>query len=69
MADAGWVRGSDGILVHQASGERFESKIAARPTSGADKIITLMADQWKAIGVQMDIQCATCAGSGRRPSE
>jgi peptide/nickel transport system substrate-binding protein len=56
MADAGWTRGSDGILVHQASGERFESKIAARPTSGADKIITLMADQWKAIGVQMDIQ-------------
>lgn len=56
MADAGWVRGADGILVHQASGERFESKISARPTSGADKIITLMADQWKAIGVQMDIQ-------------
>ena len=56
MAEGGWTRGADGILVHQASGERFESKIAARPTSGADKIITLMADGWKAIGVQMDIQ-------------
>ena len=56
MAEGGWTRGSDGILTHQASGERFESKIAARPTSGADKIITLMADGWKAIGVQMDIQ-------------
>ena len=36
MAEGGWTRGTDGILVHQASGERFQSKIAARPTSGAD---------------------------------
>jgi len=56
FAEAGWVRGADGILVHQASGERFESKVSARPTSGADKILALMADQWKTIGVQMDIQ-------------
>jgi len=56
MADAGWTRGADGILVHQASGERFESKIAARPTSGADKIIALMADGWKTIGVQMQTE-------------
>jgi peptide/nickel transport system substrate-binding protein len=56
MAEGGWTRGADGILVHQASGERFQSKIAARPTSGADKIITLMADGWKTIGVQMEIQ-------------
>jgi peptide/nickel transport system substrate-binding protein len=55
MADAGWTRGADGVLVH-TSGERFESKVSARPTSGADKILALMADQWKAIGVQMDIQ-------------
>jgi peptide/nickel transport system substrate-binding protein len=56
MAEGGWTRGADGILVDQATGERFQSKIAARPTSGADKIITLMADGWKAIGVQMDIE-------------
>jgi peptide/nickel transport system substrate-binding protein len=56
LAEAGWARGGDGILVHQASGERFESKISARPTSGADKIITLLADGWKSIGVQMHIE-------------
>jgi len=56
LAEAGWVRGGDGVLVHQASGERFESKISARPTAGADKILALMADAWKTIGVQMQIE-------------
>jgi len=56
LAEAGWARGGDGVLVHQASGERFESKISARPTSGADKILALLADGWKALGVQMNIE-------------
>jgi peptide/nickel transport system substrate-binding protein len=66
FAEAGWTRGPDGILVHQASGERFESKIAARPTSGADKILALIADQWKTLGVQMDIQLLSPAQAADR---
>src|SRR5262249_19623280 len=27
MTQAGWVRGSDGVLVHQGSGDRFEIEI------------------------------------------
>jgi len=56
LAQAGWTRGADGTLVHQPDGERFEGKISARPTAGADKILVLMADQWKSIGIQMQIE-------------
>jgi peptide/nickel transport system substrate-binding protein len=66
LADAGWARGGDGILIHQASGERFESKISARPTSGADKIITLLADGWKTIGVQMHVEVLSPAMAADR---
>ena len=30
LADAGWTRGADGILVHQPSGERFDAELSSR---------------------------------------
>jgi peptide/nickel transport system substrate-binding protein len=53
MARAGWTRGPDGILVHQLSGERFETEIMHRAGSGAEKEANIIADGWKAIGVQV----------------
>ena len=55
LADAGWTRGSDGVLVHQSSGERFEAYISVRPTTGADKDAAIIANGWKALGLQIGL--------------
>lgn len=54
LAEAGWTRGADGVLVHQ-SGERFEAKLSVRPTTGADKDAAVIQDYWKAVGVQLEL--------------
>jgi peptide/nickel transport system substrate-binding protein len=58
LADAGWIRGGDGVLVHQRSGERFDSKITARPTPEAEKTLAVIADGWKQLGILMRIEIA-----------
>jgi peptide/nickel transport system substrate-binding protein len=55
LGEAGWTRGADGALVHQPDGERFESVISVRPTTGADKDAAIITDGWKAIGAQIGI--------------
>jgi peptide/nickel transport system substrate-binding protein len=55
LSEAGWVRGSDGVLVDQATGERFESKITARPATGTDRELAIIADGWKPLGIQVEI--------------
>ena len=56
LAEAGWVRGADGVLTHAASGERFESKIVARPTPEAEKTLAVLADGWKRLGIQLQLE-------------
>jgi peptide/nickel transport system substrate-binding protein len=51
MAQGGWVRGPDGVLVHSESGDRFELDLRTRPGSGSQRELVVLADQWKAIGV------------------
>jgi peptide/nickel transport system substrate-binding protein len=51
MAQAGWVRGSDGILVNPESGDRLELDLRTRPGSGSQRELFVLADQWSAIGV------------------
>jgi peptide/nickel transport system substrate-binding protein len=54
LAQAGWVRGSDGILVHQPSGERFEIEIWAKGGGALDDRETaIVGDYWKPIGAQI----------------
>jgi peptide/nickel transport system substrate-binding protein len=55
LTQAGWVRGSDGILVNQQTGQRFEAEISVRPTTGSDKDSVIIADGWKAVGAQIGI--------------
>jgi len=54
LAQAGWNRGADGVLVHAQTGERFETTLWTRPRIG-DKAVTVAADYWKAIGVDAGI--------------
>jgi peptide/nickel transport system substrate-binding protein len=50
MAQAGWVRGPDGTLVHQNTGDRFETEVWVIPQTDP-RAATLVAADWKAIGV------------------
>jgi peptide/nickel transport system substrate-binding protein len=56
LSETGWVRGGDGVLVHQPSGERFESRISARPAPGADRTLAVIADGWKQVGAQIGVE-------------
>jgi peptide/nickel transport system substrate-binding protein len=51
LANAGWVRGPDGVLARSDSGERFELEIRNRPGSATERELVLVADFWKAVGV------------------
>lgn len=50
---AGWQRGRDGVLLHQASGERFELMLAGAP--GRIREITLIGEGWKTAGVEVEL--------------
>jgi len=50
LTQAGWTPGNDGTLVHGPSGERFELEVWMNPQS-SEKALAIIADQWKAIGV------------------
>jgi peptide/nickel transport system substrate-binding protein len=56
LREAGWTRGPDAVLVDQATGDRFEGQIAARPATGAERTLAVIADGWKSLGVQMNIE-------------
>jgi len=59
LADAGWVKGPDGILVNQTTGDRFETEIMHRPGSGPEKEANIVADGWKSVGVQVSFSALT----------
>ncbi len=52
LAQAGWTRASDGSLVHQATGERFDIDVWGRTGSASEQELSIIADNWKAIGAQ-----------------
>jgi peptide/nickel transport system substrate-binding protein len=54
LADVGWARGADGILVDAASGERFETDLWNRFQFQRDQAI--LADFWKAVGIQVNVK-------------
>ncbi|MEA2642581.1 MAG: peptide/nickel transport system substrate-binding protein [Chloroflexota bacterium] len=54
LAQAGWQPGADGVLVHSPSGERFSMEMWTNPQT-SDKITAIVADAWKAIGVNGQI--------------
>jgi peptide/nickel transport system substrate-binding protein len=50
----GWVKGSDGILVHQTTGERFDFDLWNRFQLTKEQAI--VADYWKTIGINVNIR-------------
>lgn len=52
LTEAGWQRAGGGTMFHPGSNEQFNLEIRTQDQSGFDKMATIIADQWKAIGVQ-----------------
>jgi len=52
LAQAGWARGPDGILLYEPTGERFEVQVAGENNALTDRESNIIADHWKAVAVQ-----------------
>jgi ABC-type transport system substrate-binding protein len=61
LTQVGWVRGADGVLVHQATGERFELDVRNRPGSATERELIVAADFWKALGIAPTVSPGTPA--------
>lgn len=54
LAQAGWARGPDGALTQALTGERFVIQLTARGARDS-KEQNIIADNWKALGAQLDM--------------
>jgi peptide/nickel transport system substrate-binding protein len=66
LAQAGWTRGADGVLVDSQTGERFETAIMAKSTSATERALNVIADGWKQVGVQTTFDVLTPANQDDR---
>ncbi len=57
LVQAGWTRGSDGILVNAATGDRFETELwgLSGQGFGLERQLNIVADGWKTIGAQVQL--------------
>jgi peptide/nickel transport system substrate-binding protein len=69
LAQAGWMRGGDGVLVHQQSGERFELPLWSRPATGGEQELLMIADNFKAVGIDSSINVISGAQASDRSYE
>jgi len=69
LSEAGWMRASDGGLVHQTSGDRFALQIMASAGPGIEREVSIVADYWKAVGVQVEFDLIPPARQGNREYE
>ncbi len=68
IAEGGWVRGADGILVHQTTGERFEIEVRAR-SSEFERAANVIASDWKNVGAQTSLHVVPAALADDRSQE
>jgi peptide/nickel transport system substrate-binding protein len=50
LSQAGWNRGSDGVLVHRETGDRFDLQVYIQEEKSSDDQ-AIIADNWKNVGV------------------
>ena len=59
MAEAGWTKGADGVLVHSASSERFDYQVLIRRGTDWEKENSIIRDDLKALGINLDLHTLT----------
>jgi ABC-type transport system substrate-binding protein len=50
LEEAGWRRGSDGILVNDGTGERMDVEIRVTGSKGHANMLAIMANDWRKVG-------------------
>ncbi|MBI4213134.1 MAG: hypothetical protein HY534_02395 [Chloroflexi bacterium] len=61
LAEAGWIRGPGGVLVHQASREAFQVEARFSDDDESTKLMAVAADYWKALGAEISLATLTPA--------
>ena len=69
LTQAGWARGSEGVLTHNQSGERLELPLWSRPATGGEQLLLMIADNFKAIGAEPSINVISGAQASDRSYE
>jgi len=69
LTQAGWTRGSDGVLVNQQTGERFATDFWANERLDLQREQAIIAEQWKAVGVQAAVPVVSAVMSQDRQNE
>jgi ABC-type transport system substrate-binding protein len=69
LAKAGWTKNASGQLVHNQTGEPFQTEIWANVAAGWDKLGFAVAEDWKPLGVQADIHPIPANRTGDREYE
>jgi peptide/nickel transport system substrate-binding protein len=55
LAEAGWTRGGDGFVTHSSDGRRFKVLVWSTTGTRQSKETAILADQWKAVGLETSI--------------
>ncbi len=63
LEQAGWTKGSDGVLVHQPSGERFDTVLMLPAGNQHVKLGSMIQDGWKAVGANTTLESLTPANA------
>jgi peptide/nickel transport system substrate-binding protein len=66
LAQAGWQPGADGVLVHSQTGERFETTVMGERGTGGERVLSVIAENWRRIGVRADLEILTTANQNDR---
>ncbi|MBM2810713.1 MAG: hypothetical protein HW416_1472 [Chloroflexi bacterium] len=61
LSQAGWNQATDGELTNAANGDRFEIEIRSSSGVGADRMLNTIADGWKAVGAQVNLNIVPAA--------
>jgi peptide/nickel transport system substrate-binding protein len=73
LAQVGWTKGPDGMLVHSQTGERFEIVVRLANAQGAsaakEKEAAIIRDNWKALGIETNVENIPPARAGDRQYE
>lgn len=73
LAQVGWTKGPEGVLVHNQTGEKFEVVVrlatAQGASAGKEKEAAIIRDNWKALGVETIIEPIPPARAGDRQFE
>jgi len=64
LAQAGWIRGPDGLLVHERDGERFQTEVAGAQGGDRERALSVIAAGWKDVGADTRVNLLPAAVAG-----